>query len=79
MHKCLSAEISCINVETEPRTYCCGGGTRGTRGRKYFWGGWQKIEVGGGKSFWKVDGKIFLVSWQNFFEEVACSNILGVG
>ena len=26
MHKCLSAERSYINVETEPRTYLCGGG-----------------------------------------------------
>ena len=68
MHKCLRAERSHINVETEPRTYCCGGGVAaGDRGEKSGWGGrvakrflgvgWQKLGVAVGK-------------WQNLFSHL---------
>ena len=46
MHKCLSAERSCINIETEPRTYYCGGGGSSRGAEKYFGIGVEKIGCG---------------------------------
>ena len=60
MHKCLRAERSCINAETEPRTYCCGGGVAaGDRGEK-IWVGRQ----GGKKVFGSGMAKIGGGGWE---------------
>ena len=78
MHKCLRAERSCINVETEPRTYCCGGGVaagdRGEKiwvgrqgGKKVFGSGWQKLgwQLGSDKIYLATSPQNFLSPHQN--------------
>ena len=73
MHKCLSAERSHINVETEPRTHLCDGesGSWGQLGvvTNFFLGGgmaWQHIlDVGGKFGGGGEVHNIFGVGYQN--------------
>ena len=65
MQKCLSTERSSINVEAEPRTYCCGGRVAALEGaidKKNFgcWCGKKKFERWQGKIFWGM-------GWPNIF------------
>ena len=72
MHKCLSAERSYINVETEPRTYLCGGGGGSLGGQL---GGVTKLFFGR----WRSHGKIFFTWVANFGGGMRCITFLGVG
>ena len=58
MHKCLSAGRSYINVETEPRTYLCGGGGGSCWGGQL--GGVTKLFFGS----WHGMAKYFGCGWQ---------------
>ena len=71
MHKCLSAERSYINVETEPRTYLCGGGGGSLGGQL---GGVTKLFFGR----WRAMAKYFLHGWQ-IGGGMRCITFLGVG
>ena len=77
MHKCLSTERSSINVEAEPRTYCCGGrvaALEGAVGNKIFgcWGGKKNFERWQGKIFWGT-------GWPNIFRGGMVERFLGWG
>ena len=77
MHKCLSTERSSINVEAEPRTYCCGGrvaALEGAVGNKIFgcWGGKKNFERWQGKIFWGI-------GWPNVFRGGMVERFLGWG
>ena len=69
MHKCLSAGRSYINVETEPRTYLCGGGG----------GSWVAVGWGNKIIFWELawHGKIFWVWVANLGGGMRWHNIFG--
>ena len=76
MHKYLSAERSYINVETEPRTFLCGGwvAVGGQLGgvTKIFWR-WHSMAKYFGRG-WQILGGVRCIT----FLGVGCQNILEV-
>ena len=70
-HKCLSAEKSHMNVETEAMTYCCDGWQQG-ESKKIFWEWGCKKHFGGELAKRNLRWVVFFLFWgQKFWERGA--------